>query len=92
MRGRSNEPVAVETSLGLVLSEQMKGSDDGIEGSHSQVSCVNFSSQDLNVQVIEDIQRLWDYDSLGIRINNEVHEALREGISFNGDGYQVKLP
>ena len=92
VRGRPNEPVAVETSLGWVLSGQIKGSGDGIEGSHSQVSCVNFISQDSRAQVIEDIHSLWDYDSLGIRVNNEVHEALREGISFNGQRYQVKLP
>ena len=33
-----------------------------------------------------------DYDSVGIRENNEVHKALRDGIVFNGERYQVKLP
>ena len=42
--------------------------------------------------MIEDIHSLWDCYSLGIRENNEVHEALRKGISFDKQQYQVKLP
>ena len=42
--------------------------------------------------VIEEIHILWDYDSLGLSVNNEVHDALREGISYNGHRYQDKLP
>ena len=36
--------------------------------------------------------RLWDLETLGIREENEVHEALKDAISFNGERYEVSLP
>ena len=92
VRGRPNEPVAVERSLGWVLSGQVKAPSEGINWLHSQVSCVNLVGHDPGTQVTDDIHRLWDYDSVGIRENNEVHEALKDGIVFTGERYQVKLP
>ena len=38
------------------------------------------------------VHKLWDYDTLGIREVDEVHEALKDAISFNGEKYQVRLP
>ncbi len=37
-------------------------------------------------------QKLWDFETLGIRPQDEVHEALKDCISFNGVRYQVSLP
>ena len=39
-----------------------------------------------------EIQKLWDLDSLGIREVNEVQEAFSDDISFSGDRYSVRLP
>ena len=38
------------------------------------------------------VHKLWDYETLGIREGDEVHEALKDAISFNGERYQVRLP
>lgn len=38
------------------------------------------------------VEKLWDFETLGIREENEVNEALKDAISFNGKGYEVGLP
>ncbi|KAL9955947.1 hypothetical protein ACROYT_G037353 [Oculina patagonica] len=35
---------------------------------------------------------MWDYETLGIREDDEVHEALKDAILFNGKRYEVSLP
>ena len=37
------------------------------------------------------MHRLWDLDRLGIKKTDEVHEAFRDNISFDGERYSVKL-
>ena len=89
IRGEAREHVAIETNLGWVLSGPLRGSDD-----ESQVS-VNLISHELsrNDGELEDsIRKLWDYGTLGIRQDNDVHEALKDAISFNGKTYKVCLP
>ena len=89
IRGEADQPVAVETCLGWVLSGPMKGVPDG-----SQIG-VNFVGQVMprhNKELEEGVQKLWDLETLGIREENEVHEALKDGISFNGERYEVSLP
>lgn len=88
--GEAGEPVAIETCLGWVLSGPMKGSRDD-----SQIS-VNLVSQVIpredNRELEDGVRKLWDLETLGIREENEIHEALRDGISFNGERYEVSLP
>ena len=88
LQGRVDEPVAVETSLGWVLSGPMKGCD--VDGgvnvnlvTHENVSSMNFEGE---------VQRMWDLETLGIREGNDVHEALIDKIRFNGVRYVVELP
>ena len=35
----------------------------------------------------ESTRKLWDYETLGIRGDDEVHEALKDAILFNGKRY-----
>ena len=91
VRGEPNEPVAVKTSLGWVLSGPLKGFCDD-----SQVS-VHFVGHNLsrntdNTELEDSARKLWDYETLGIREDDEVHEALKDAISFNGKRYEVSLP
>ena len=89
IRGESDEPVAVETCLGWVLSGPMKGS---IENGIVSVNLVGHGKiRDAN-ETEDYVHKLWDYDTLGIREGDEVHEALKDAISFNGERYQVRLP
>lgn len=90
IRGEAGEPVAIETCLGWVLSGPMKGFRDD-----SQIS-VNLVSQVIpredNRELEDGVRKLWDLETLGIREENEIHEALKDGISFNGERYEVSLP
>ena len=89
IRGERDEPVAVETSLGWVLSGPMKCS----EMQERKVN-VFFVKQEVvkDEELKNSVQRLWDLETLGIRETNEVHEALKDGIEFNGERYKVSLP
>ena len=92
IRGGPDEPVAVKTTLGWVLSGPLKGEK------FDSINCnVNFcidsrpamnEKQDLDAK----LQRLWDLDSLGIREQDEVHENVLDDILFSGKRYSVGLP
>ena len=55
---------------------------------------VNFIAQDNSscTKLDESIHSLWDFETLGIGQEDEVHESLKDSISFNGARYSVKLP
>ena len=91
IRGKCDEPVAVETELGWVLSGPMKGRDTC---SDSHLAQVNFISSSIEKQEsLKDVHRLWDLETLGIRdTEDEVHETFKNSISFNGIRYSVRLP
>jgi hypothetical protein len=86
VRGKAYEPVAVQTRLGWVLSGPMKVSVSGNET--NSMHAVDVSCTKLD----ESIRRLWDFETLGIRQGDEVHESLKDSIKFNGTRYSVKLP
>ena len=89
VKGEQDEPVAVDTCLGWVVSGPLKGS------SENENVNVNFVSQVGNHNLGDigcDVNKLWDLETLGIRENNDVHEALLDKIKFNGSKYSVKLP
>ena len=88
IRGERNEPVAVETCLGWVLSGPMKGQIEGRETS------VNFvGSERIGEQTIEQsVHKLWDLETMGIReLDVGVHEALKDCIVHTGTRYKVCL-
>ena len=91
IRGKCDEPVAVETELGWVLSGPMKGRNTC---SDSHLAQVIFISSSIEKQErLKDVHRLWDLETLGIRdTEDEVHETFKNSISFNGIRYSVRLP
>ena len=94
VRGKADEPVAVKTRLGWVLSGPMKISNNINELNSMHVVDVNFLAQDNSscTKLDEGMNRLWDFETLGIGQENEVHESPKDSISFNGTRYSVKLP
>ena len=46
---------------------------------------------DTSYSVREEVTKLWDLDTLGIREDDPVHQAFQEEIKFNGR-YSVPLP
>ena len=89
VKGKDDEPVAVDTCLGWVVSGPLKGS------SENESAKVNFVSQVENQNLNNigfDINKLWDLETLGVRECDDVHEALLDKIKFNGSKYSVKLP
>lgn len=88
IRGEADEPVAVETKLGWVLSGPMKGYPEGSEVKVNFVSHESLSESTLE----KDTHRLWDYETLGIREGAGVREGLKDSVSFNGTRYKVCLP
>ena len=92
VRGEPEEPVAVETELGWVLSGPLRKK----EPDSRQEVVVNFVAQD-NIAIASDslestVGKLWDLDSLGIKASDEVHESFENDISFIDGRYSVKLP
>ena len=83
VRGKSEEPVTIETELGWVLSGPLKGRYEFSEASVQKVS-VNFISQDsaalVKASLDRDVGRLWDLESLGIKSSDEVHESFENEI------------
>ena len=85
VRGKPDEPVAVETKLGYVLSGPLKGVATG------EVH-VNLMMQNKNVEIENNLRKLWDLETLGIREKDVIHENLLETIEYTGKRYRVKLP
>ena len=89
VKGKDDEPVAVDTCLGWVVSGPLKGS------SENECANVYFVSESGKRSVSDigcDVAKLWDLDTLGVREFDDVHEALLDKIKFNGTKYSVKLP
>ena len=90
IRGGHHEPVAIKTSLGWVLSGQLKG-----ESFSYQDSVVNFVQADdrSDSNILQQANKLWDLESLGIRPENDASkESFVDEIQFTGSRYSVKLP
>jgi hypothetical protein len=88
VRGKVDEPEALETCLGWVTSGPMKHSPS-TEG--TQEVGVNFVT-DCTKQLDEKVKRMWDLETLGVVESNEMHDEFVESITFNGSRYSVKLP
>ena len=88
IKGQPGEPVAIQTALGYVLS----GPVDGVKSEVVSTNLViNGTREDLQLERQE--MQLWDYDSIGIREQNEVlHDYLLDNIEFIGERYRVPLP
>ena len=89
VKGKDDEPVAVDTCLGWVASGPLKGS------SENEPAKVNFVSNSgkQGVSDISDINlnvnKLWDLETLGVKESDDVHEALLDKIKFNGQNIRL---
>ena len=97
VRGEPGEPVAVETHLGWVLSGPLKGvCDDSQIHVHLHLVGNSLSRNEEafvdNRKLEDSARKLWDFETLGIREGDQVHEALKDAIVFNGNRYEVSLP
>ena len=79
----------METCLGWVLSGPLKGTRNDMQINVNYVS--HASSRVDNHELEHSARKLWDFETLGIQEENEVHEALKDAISFNGKRYEVDL-
>ena len=99
IRGEPNDPVAVETKLGWVLSGPLKGERDRVSTNVNFVNCrkvdekLEFKKAEGLESLEQSVKKLWDLETVGIQNKgNDVHEALKDEISFNGERYVVGLP
>ena len=94
IRGGPGEPVAIRTKMGWVLFGPLKLTGKEFKSANSAV--VNFLpsvNQDVDKRNIEEnVNRLWDLETLEIRQNDEVHETVKDDIIFTGNRYSVGLP
>ena len=91
VRGGIGEPVAVETQLGWVISGPLEYSQSADRERTVSVNIVGKDSA-MSGRVEEDIQVLWDLETLGITESDGVYEEFVDSICFNGNRYSVKLP
>ena len=91
VRGRIDEPVALETTLGWVASGLLKycSSTDGAQevGVHFIGKC-NTQTDQLD----ENVKRMWDLETMGVVESKEMHDEFVENIEFTRSRYSVKLP
>ena len=85
-KGKPGEPVAVRTMIGWTLMGPTKPNPTpGIKESVNLVI-------DTSHSVREEVTKLWDLDTLGIREDDPVHQAFQEEIKFKNGRYRVPLP
>ena len=85
VRGKPDDPVAVETKLGYVYSGPLKGVATG-------EAHVNLMVQNKNVEIQNSLSKFWDLETLRVREKDVIHENLLETIEHTGERYCVKLP
>ena len=90
IRGEPGEPVAVSTKVGWVMSGPVDGH------SRERLSSINFATTHV-IKVAsnpptDELNRLWDFESIGIREKESVQEAFEKNIVHKDGRYMVKLP
>ena len=91
IRGGPQQPVAIKTLLGWVLSGPLKAGKLN-HLSHVNVNFVSSMNKSDKQHLDEMVNKLWNLESIGIREGDQVHETLIDNIHFTGDRYQVGLP
>ena len=97
VRREKDEPGAISTSLGLVLSGPLKiPQQKSTAGTNLVTHVLEIQEQEVQGTVHEtlsvEFQRLWDLDSMGIRERDSVHEHFLKNIKFQDGRYTVGLP
>eukprot|EP00794_Sanderia_malayensis_P009391 gene9391-biopygen7530 len=91
IRGGPQEPIAVKTTLGWVMSGPLEIGKMDLN-INTNVNFVSAFSKSDKQKLEDSVHTLWDLDSLGIREQNEVHQSLVDNIEFTGERYRVGLP
>ena len=94
--GRNEKRRCERTKLGWVLSGPVKGEIVDVT-SVSNVNINFISDKETNVfndkaSLQDQIYKLWDLDSVGVRPTTDVHEDIVDKIEFTGERYSNKLP
>ena len=93
IRRGPNDPIAIHTALGWVLSGPLKGRSISLnECPISSTNLISTSAKQDKLLLEEEVIKLWDLDTLGIRPESEAHERLIDEISHAGKRYTVGLP
>ena len=87
-RGTTEEPVAIETIFGWTLAGKIGGSNS----SEMKVNVNLFIEEGGKNGIENNVKKLWDYETLGIRETDDVYEDMVDSIRFTGERYSVKLP
>ena len=85
IRGEKNEPVAVETTLGWLLSGPLNG-----ESLLYDLNNVNVTYVEANLE--SKVEQFWDLDTVGVREDKDIYTEFIDDISYNGKRYSVGLP
>ena len=83
--GNAGDPVAEETTLGWTLMGPTNTSED-----QSISSSVLLTTDKENLS--NQIAKMLDLETVGIREENSVEEKFEDTVSFNGERYSVQLP
>ncbi len=83
--GNAGDPVAEETTLSWTLMGP-KNTSENETGSSTMLLTID--QENLG----NEVARLWDLETIGIREENSVQENFRDTVSFNGERYCVQLP
>ena len=80
VRGERGQPVAISTKVGWILSGPVEAQ------SREKLSSINFQSAHVlrveSKSVKDDLDKLWDFDSVGIRERASVQEEFEQNINF----------
>ena len=83
--GEPGEPVAERTKLGWTLLGPVELVQNNTESKNS----VMLTGEKLFPA--DQLEKLWDLDTVGIREGDKVHTDFKDSIKFNGSRYVVKL-
>ncbi len=81
----TDSQTAVETIFGWTLAGRINSTENKVTQSNVLLTLEKRQTR-------EDIQRLWDLESIGIREVAEVYEDFKDNIKFDGEIYKVSLP
>ena len=90
VRGEPGQPVAISTKVGWLLSGPVEAQ------SREKLTSINFQSTHVlrveSESVKDDLDKLWDFDSVGIRERASVQEEFEQNVNFKDGRYFVNLP
>ena len=98
IKGEQNGPVALDSTLGWILSGPVPSCPD-ISSTHANLAqtthllSVTQETETVDKSLEDQVSNFWTLESLGIKKGeSSVYETFEEEIEFVGGRYQVKLP